>query len=125
MFPLVSVIFFPIANRPTDFWRIGFCPPAVEDTAIEATVVNDLHAAGAAGFLRAARVVQPHVYALYQITPDKHVIIFQEDDLLAELRHPRDTHNFLDKRLAAFIVRVCFAGKEDLYRVIRVIQQCV
>ena len=63
---------------------VGFGPPAVEHREVEPAVEHDLLPAGAGGFQRTPRVVQPDVDALHQVPADVDVVVFDEDDLAGE-----------------------------------------
>ena len=104
------------ADRPPVVAVVPFDPPAVEDRQVQPAVAANLHPAGAAGFERAARVVQPHVHALHQIPRDVHVVVFDEHDPLAELRLARLLDDALDQFLAAAVLRVRLAREDDLDR---------
>ena len=83
---------------------VSLAPPAVEDgLRFEAAVEADLHAAGARGFLRPARVVQPDVDALDQVTGHVDVVVFEEDDPPAKLRPAGNVLDLGDQLLAAVV----------------------
>ena len=60
---------------------VTFAPPAVEDAHVHAAVAARLHAAGAGGFERAARIVQPDVAAGDHLPRDVDVVIFEEHEI--------------------------------------------
>ena len=99
---------YPSTHQPSRMER--FSPP----------LHGDLHAAGARGFERPARVVQPHVHALNEVAGDVHVVVFDEDHAAAELRLARLLHHALDEFLAAVVLRVGLAGEDELHRAVLV-----
>src|SRR5256712_1893954 len=70
-----------VADRPAVFAvAADLGPPAVEHGEVEGAVQGRLHARGAAGLERAARVVEPDVHAACQAPPEGHVVVGDEDD---------------------------------------------
>ena len=86
----------PVADGEAVDAVVGLGPPAVEDRQIEPAVEQHLLAAGAAGLLRAARVVQPDVDALHQVAADVDVVVLDEHDPLPRARG-----------VSAFVARPC------------------
>ena len=101
---------------------IGLIPPAVEDAQVDGAVGERLHAAGAAGFVRPQRRVEPDVHALNQVARDAYVVIFQEHHAPAELRFAHERDDLLDERLAGVVERMRFARKNDLHRPFGIVQ---
>ena len=66
---------------------VAFAPPAVEDAHVHAAVAARLHAAGAAGLERAARVVQPDVAAGNHLARDVDVVVLKEDQMRFNLMY--------------------------------------
>ncbi len=65
---------------------VAFAPPAVEDAQVQAAVTAGLHAAGAGGLERAARVVQPDVAAAHHLARDVDVVVLDEHEPPREAR---------------------------------------
>src|SRR5205085_4487873 len=84
------VIFAFFADSPAIFAIVALSPPAVEDTAIGLPIERRLLAAGAAGFMRSNRVVQPEVGARHQVASHVYVVVFQENDFTTECITARD-----------------------------------
>ncbi|OPZ29522.1 MAG: hypothetical protein BWZ01_00531 [Deltaproteobacteria bacterium ADurb.BinA179] len=117
---LEIVVHFPVADGPAEVGMIPFHPPAVLYTEIERTVGGCFHARGAAGFQRPPRVVQPDVRTLDQVSGDVHVVVFEEDDPVAERLLPCDVGDALDDGLAFMVSRMRLARDDDLHREVRV-----
>ena len=100
---------------------VGLGPPAVEHGEIQAAVEDDLLAAGAGGFERAARIVEPDVDALDQMAADVDVVVLDEDELVGELGVAHHLGDLLQHTLAGLVVRVGLAGKEELHRTLGVV----
>ncbi len=83
----------------------AFRPPAVADAQVRHAVERRLHAAGAAGFERLARVVEPHVAALHQVVRDVHVVVVDEGEPAAELRIERVLEDALQVVLGRLVGR--------------------
>ena len=75
-----------VADGKTVRAVVAFAPPAVEDAEVQAAVAAGLHAAGAGGFERAARVVQPDVAAGHHLPRDVDVVIFDEHEVARQVR---------------------------------------
>ena len=88
---------------------------------VEPAVDADLHAAGAGGFERAARVVEPDVDALHQVAGDVDVVVFEEDHAAAELGPAADVDDLGDQLLAAVVARMRLAGEDELHGPILVV----
>ena len=107
-------VLFPGPDRPAIVVLIALDPPAVEHAQVESAVDADLHPARPRRFERPARVVEPHVHALDQLAGDVHVVIFEEHDVVAQLRPAGQVQHFRDDFLALAIVRMSLAGKHQL-----------
>ena len=111
------------ADHPSIFVVVTFAPPAIEDAEVEAAVGRQLHAAGAAGFERTKRSVQPKIDPLDKSTPDVGIVVFDEDDAIFEARFVAQFENLLNERFSAFIARMRFAGENELHRSRHVVDQ--
>ena len=106
---------------PSAAFVVTFNPPAIEYAEVHRTIHNSLFAAGARCFERTGRRVQPNIDTLYHATGQLHVVILQENDTPYETRHGSHLDDPLDQILSRFVVRVCLAGKNELYRPFRII----
>ncbi len=68
-----------------------------------------------------ARIVQPDVHALHEIAADVDVVIFDEDEAVAELAVAHQLRDLLQDSLAGFVERVGLAGEDELHRTLRVV----
>ncbi len=59
---------------------VAFAPPAIEHAQVKSAVWRQFHSAGAAGFQRAQRIVQPKIDALHEPARDVGVVVFHEND---------------------------------------------
>src|SRR6185437_661389 len=82
---------------------------------------HDLLAAGAGGFERTARIVEPYVDALYEVASDVDVVVLDEDELGGELGVSHAFGDLLEHALAGFVVRVGLAGEEELHGTLGVV----
>ena len=80
-------------------------PPAIERAAIERAVGGGLHAAGAAGLVRALRRVQPDIDPLHQLARYPNVVPFEEEHPVPERPLPGHLRDPLDQQLAAIVAR--------------------
>ncbi|MGB8323971.1 MAG: hypothetical protein WCE52_13515 [Candidatus Acidiferrum sp.] len=73
------------------------------------------HAAGAAGFLRAKRRVEPDVAALDQVASDGDVVAFEEDQFATKFGASSKIDDCFDELLTVIIARMGFAsvGRDD------------
>ena len=113
----------PVAERPADVGEVGLGPPAVQLGQIETAVDEHLHAAGAAGFPRALRSVDPHIHALHEVLGEEHVVVGEENHRRIRLMAADEVHPFLDQRLAGAVGGVRLAGEDELGGVLRMAQQ--
>src|SRR4051812_36363585 len=95
---------------------VAFAPPAVEDAEVQAAVATGFHAAGAGGFERAARVVQPNVATGNHLASDVDVIVLNEHKAALQVAVFAEMNDVLDVTFAIIIARVRFAGKDELHR---------
>ncbi len=110
-----------LADRPAILAGRRLVPPSVANAAVERAVGGDLLTAGAAGFERARRRVEPDIHAVVKITRDFDVVIFHEDDPVTKRRHLRDFVNLLDELFAFFIRRMRLTRENKLHRPRRVV----
>ena len=94
---------------------VGLGPPAIEHGEIEAAVENHLLPAGAGGFERTARIVEPDIDALDQMAADVDVVILHEDEFVAELGVAHHLGDLLEDALARLVVGMGLAGEEELH----------
>src|SRR5271165_4417996 len=114
-------IIFAVADGPAHLPRIlrivpHLVPPAVGHAQVEYAVGRGLHAAGAAGFVRTQRCIQPEIDTLHQIARHRHIVVREEDNAAAEFwitAHLGDATNHF---FAGIILGVRLAGKDDLQR---------
>ena len=93
---------------------VAFAPPAVQDAEVQAAVATGLHAAGAGGFERAARVVQPDVAAGHHLARDVDVVVLDEHQVAREFAVFAQMDDLLDEALAVVVARVGLAGEDEL-----------
>ncbi len=105
-----------ITNRPAVVPVVTFSPPAIQHREVECAVHGSFHAAGAGGFTRAARGVEPDVNALHQVACHVHIVIIQEYKASAIASVFDFAVDLLDQEFSGFISRMRFAGKNDLDR---------
>ena len=111
------------ADGPAILARVRLAPPAVEDAEVQAAARWQFHAARAARFERAARIVQPEVHALIEAAADVVIVVLDEDDAPLEFRHPAEAIHVLDEPLPRLVLRVRLSGEDKLHRPISVVQQ--
>jgi len=81
---------------------------------VEHAVGHGFHARGAAGFQGPARGVEPDVAALDQVAGDFHVVVFQEDQVVAAFLGGAELHQLLDDFFAFVVLGVGLAGEDEL-----------
>lgn len=91
---------------------VAFAPPAVGHAQIERAVGGRFLAAGAAGFVGAARRVQPDVAALHHGSGDVEVVVGDEEEFAEEFVSAGE-HDFLDQVVALCVGRMGLAGKDE------------
>ena len=101
----------------------AFAPPTVEDAEVQAAVAARLHAAGAARFERAARVVQPDIAAAHHLARDMDIVILDEDQFALHLAILAEVNDLLDELLALVVARMRLAGEDELQRTLLVMRQ--
>ena len=104
------------ADREPVLAVVALRPPPVEHREIQPAVEHDLLAAGAAGFERPPRVVQPHVDALHEVTADVDVVVLDEQDLAGKPRVAHQPRDLLQDGLARPVVRMGLSGEHQLDR---------
>src|SRR5215471_1616236 len=103
--------------------RLG--PPSVEDREVQSAVEHDLLAAGAGRFERTARIVEPNVHSLNEVTPKVYVIVFDEQDLAGKRGVAHQLSDLLQDSFARIIVGMGLAGKNELDRRLRIVDERV
>ena len=93
---------------------VAFAPPAVQDAEIQAAVAAGFHAAGAGGFERAARIVQPDVAAGNHLPRDMDVVVLDENQMAFQFAVFAQVNDVLDVALAFVVARMRFAGENEL-----------
>ena len=94
--------------------RLG--PPAIENRKVQPAIQDHLLAARARCLQGPPWIVQPDVHALHEMAADVDVVVFDEDELVGELRIAHQFGNLLQHSLAGLIVRMSLAGKNKLHR---------
>ena len=74
-----------VANGETIETVVCLSPPAIKDREIEAAIQNYFLATGARSLERTARVVEPDINTLHEVTANVDVVVFNKDEFLAEL----------------------------------------
>ena len=101
---------------------VRFGPPAVEDRQVQAAIENYFLAARSRSFERPAWIVQPNVHTLHHVAGNIDVIVLDEHDLLRKpLIVPQVSHA-LDELLAGLVLRVCFAGEDELHGLVPAVE---
>ena len=95
---------------------VAFAPPAVEDAQVQAAVAAGLHAAGAGGFQRTARVVQPDVAAGHHLPRHVHVVVLDEHQVPCKIAVFAEMDDLLDVALAIVVARMRLAREDELDR---------
>ena len=107
-------VFFSVADGPADVGRVSFAPPAVEGAEVEGAVGGGFHAAGAGGFEGFAGGVEPDVGALGHVSGDVDVVVFEEDDAVAEGFFADEVDELFHEFFAGGVHGVGLAGEDDL-----------
>ena len=119
-------MFVAIAQRPSQFRRIGLGPPSVQFGEIQTTVDQYFHAAGPAGFPGSARGVDPQIYPLDKLLGDQHVVVRDEDQSTRQIRVLMEKlRPLLNHGLAGAILGMGLARNNELHGVVRVAQESV
>src|SRR5262245_59530793 len=119
---LVVCIWLPIADCPSPGHFIRFVVPAVQYAEVKHTVQPGFHAAGSAGFLATARIVQPQIDALHHFSSNFDAVVLDEYQPARYFRIAGKLKYFPDENLARMIARMGFSRKEDLNRHFRIEQ---
>src|SRR5258706_12442527 len=93
---------------------VSLRPPAVQNGEVEATVQYHLLPAGAGGFERPARIVEPDVHALHEQAPYVDVVVFYKDEFVGELRIAHQFRDLLQHALPRLISRMRLSGEHKL-----------
>ena len=102
---------------------VAFAPPAVHDAQVQAAVAAGLHAAGAGGFERTARVVQPDVAAGNHLPRDVDVVVLDENEVACEFAVLAQMNDLLDEAFAVVVARMRLAGENELDGPLLVVDQ--
>ena len=102
---------------------VSLGPPPVEHRAVEPTIQQHLLSAGAAGLLRTARVVQPDVDALDQVSAHVDVVVLDEHHPVAQLRGLGGVVNVPQHFLPGTIGGVGLAREHELHRPLGIVDQ--
>ena len=73
------------------------------------------------GLERTARIVQPDVDALHEVTADVDVVVFDEHELVGETARAHHFGDLLQHAFAGLVARMGFAGKDELHRAFRIV----
>ena len=105
------------AYRPAGYaFDASFTPPAVQDAERRDAVNGGLHAAGARGFERGLRRVEPEVYAGGDQLREIDAVVFQVNQLDFALERLHDFVDVADDLLSRRVLRVCLARIDELER---------
>src|SRR5882724_3874579 len=103
------------ADGPTGYaFDVACHPPAVENAYAWNAVERGFHAAGARGFERKLRRVEPEVDARGDFPSDFHVVVVEKDGMHGFLESFFGFENFLDEFFSAAVVGMRFSGVDDL-----------
>ncbi len=94
---------------------VPFRPPAVADAEMRHAVDAGLHAAGAAGFERFSRGIEPDVASLREEMRDVQIVVVDEGDTASIDGIDRMTVDLLQVPFAHVVGRVGLARKDDLH----------
>src|SRR5271165_819564 len=122
---LVLGIRFTVTDGPASGNLVRLIEPAVEDAQIEHTIDAGFHAAGAASLFSTARVVEPEVNTLHQLTADLDAIVLQKNDVFRNVGVSGKLDDFADQGLARQISRVSLTGNHDLHRHLAIGEQAL
>src|SRR5256885_13477731 len=100
---------------------IRFGPPAVQNGQIQSTVEHHLLSAGARCFQWPARIVEPYIDSLHEVTAHVDVIVFDKGELVAELRISHHLRNLLKNTFARLVMGMGLPGKHELDRAFGVV----
>ena len=119
MFLVLISTFF--GQCPTCTFAVTFKPPSVEYREVQYTIHQRFLTRCTGCFERTGRSIQPDINSGHQTTGQLHIVVFKEDDLTQEFRTLRDLNDSLDQSLTCTIVRVSLTCEEELYRIIRIV----
>ena len=94
---------------------VCFRPPTIQDGEVQSAVQNHLLTAGARRLQRPARVVEPNIDALHEMTSYVDVVIFDEHELIGKLAVMHQLGNLLQHPLARLVAGMRLAGEYELY----------
>src|SRR5579859_4543702 len=120
---ILIVVFTLLTNGPAVFAVVALGPPAVQDTAIGLPVERSLLTTGAAGLVRADRIIEPEICAGDEVASHVDIIVLQEDNFSSQLVAARGPINLLNQRLARFVGGMCLAREDNLDWTRRIVQQ--
>src|SRR5690348_15837362 len=89
-------------------------PPAIQNTQTGNSVERRFHAARSGGFERKLRRVEPKVHARSHLATELEVVLVQENDGNSFPKRLLRLENVSDDVLAARVVRMSFAGVDNL-----------
>ena len=115
---LISTFF---SQSPTSTFTIAFKPPSIKNREVYYTIHQSLFTRSTRCFQWTSRSIHPNINTRNKATCQLHIIIFEEDNLTQEFRTLRNFYNFLDQSLSCAIVRVSFSCKQELYWIVRII----
>src|SRR5207244_8172050 len=107
-------------DGPAELRPVSLVPPSIENAHVQPAVGAGLHAAGAAGLEKAARVVEPNIGALHEVTGEGDVVVLEEG-YAGLLTRERDHAG--DDVLTGLVSWVRLAREQDLDRPARVAEQ--
>ena len=93
---------------------MAFHPPAIQNAQTRHSVQRRFHSAGAAGFQRKLRRIQPQVHAGGNFSAHFHVVVVQKYDLHGSFQRFFCAENFPDQFFSAAIIGMRFTGKYNL-----------
>ncbi len=111
-----DALVFGVFDGPAgDVFGAALDPPAVEHAERGHAVERRLHAAGAGGFIRAQRRVEPDIDAVGELLAEVPVVVLEvEDTELAGLELGGGGEDVADEALAGVVGGVSLAGHEEL-----------
>jgi hypothetical protein len=79
--------------------------------------------AGAGSFERAARIVQPNVAAGNHLARDMDIIVLNKYKMAQQIRKLAEMNDMLDEAFAFIVFRMGLAGKDELDRTLRILDE--
>ena len=101
------------ADGPAVGAVVAFAPPAVGHAEVETAVDRHFLAAGTAGFVGPAGIVEPDIAALHHQARDRQAVVFDEEDLAEEAGRQHVLEDFPDQADALGIGGMGLAGKDE------------